>query len=227
MMNGSRILLAEPHEAIRQYLATLLARLEIDVVTAATPEEAEAALRSGPFDLILYAFDDALPRLASCDVPVVAFTERWHDRPPPFVRGLLRKPFGVDELVETLGEILGPLRRSALIVGANERTPALRRALEDLEIRVHHVRDPREVAPLLRRIGLFVIFVSLDRDDRSVVEGLSSLDASIPFLVHADPATFDACVADLGDGVVGLLPTDFDPAAQLRPLVDMLSFDKD
>ena len=117
-----RILVVDDDEHIRKSLAQYLEMEEFDVdVASSGPEALEAAERQAP-DIVL--LDIMMPKMdgfevvghlrgrpATARVPVILLTARGHDT--DVIRGYqlgvssyITKPFNLDELVETIREVL-------------------------------------------------------------------------------------------------------------------------
>jgi DNA-binding NtrC family response regulator len=115
-----RILVVDDEPAVLYLTAAVLEREDLDVVTAASAEEAIQHLGQEEFDLVLTDFrmpgesGEAVVLAARGqrpDYPVIVMTGRIHDMPawlkegPAAVR-IVPKPFTVSDLCQTVNEAL-------------------------------------------------------------------------------------------------------------------------
>ena len=124
--NGARILLCEDEAAVRMMTGRMLMRNGYRVTMATSPEDALAQLVSGPFELLLT--DVVMPGINGREL-----ADHVRERAPTtkvwFMSGytagilssqglgdlegqIIRKPFGAEELLERLHELLGERRES-------------------------------------------------------------------------------------------------------------------
>lgn len=198
-----RLLVVDDDEPARRLIATLLARQGFEIVEGADGEEGISRLgTSGPFAAVV--LDLMMPRVDGRGViahirehhphlPVVVCTAAgptaFHDLDGTIVRGVIRKPFDIDELTATISAVAG------------KETPQVKVLIVDDDFRARYVMrafmGPAEISEaerggdtfaLIRRSRPDVILLDLMLPDTSGEDLLMQLrqdpeTADIPVIV--------------------------------------------
>ena len=113
------VLVVDDDDQVRTLVATVLRKMDHDIVEAANAWQALAALQH-PVDLVILdvrmPYDisggDLIATLEKMErnVPVIVLSgwiDDLDDDLPPFVKAVLSKPIGIEAFIETVNQVLG------------------------------------------------------------------------------------------------------------------------
>lgn len=198
-----RLLVVDDDEPARRLITTLLVRQGFEIVEAGDGEEGIHHLgKSGPFAAIV--LDLMMPRIDGRgviahirehhpDLPVVVCTAAgptaYHDLDGTIVRGVIRKPFDIDELTATISAVAGkrPPQVKVLIVDDDFRARYVMRAFMG-PAEISEAERGGDTFALIRRSRPDVILLDLMLPDTPGEELLVQLrqdpeTADIPVIV--------------------------------------------
>ncbi|HEY0141253.1 MAG TPA: response regulator [Thermoanaerobaculia bacterium] len=171
-----RLLVVDDDEPARRLIATLLSRHGFEIVEAVDGEDAIRQLEtSGPFvaivlDLMMPRMDGrgviAYVREEQPQLPVIVCTAAdpatYRDLDGTIVRGVIRKPFDIDELTATIAAVAGrmPPRVKVLIVDDDFRARYVLRAFIG-PAEISEAERGRDTFALIRRSRPDVILLDL------------------------------------------------------------------